>query len=129
MSLVEYLISFKNLRQWCGVHLLRHEHFLPFIHSQREDMRKEIQYFIRFLKEYNIFYIFFDTFTEMRILKEKNAPYQNPIKVIEENDEITERFITRVFLWDDTKQGFGFWYKINREFVRWWKNNVKYLVK
>ena len=86
-------------------------------------MRKEIQYFIRFLKEYNIFYIFFDTFTEMRILKEKNAPYQNPIKVIEENVEITESFITRVFIWDDTKQGYTFWYKINREFVRWWKNN------
>ena len=40
IKLVEYLISFKNLRQWCGVHLLRHEHFLPFIHSQREDRRK-----------------------------------------------------------------------------------------
>lgn len=40
MSLVEYLISFKNLIQRCGVHLLRHEHFLPFIHSQREDRRK-----------------------------------------------------------------------------------------
>ena len=86
-------------------------------------MRKEIQYFIRFLKEYNIFYIFFDTFTEMRILKEKNAPYQNPIKVIEENVEITESFITHVFIWDDTKQVYTFWYKINREFVRWWKNN------
>ena len=30
----------EHLRQWVGVHLLRHEHMLPFIHSQREDRRK-----------------------------------------------------------------------------------------
>jgi len=40
IKLVEYLISFKGLRQWVGVHLLRHEHLLPFIHSQRGDRRK-----------------------------------------------------------------------------------------
>ena len=40
IKLVEYCIHFKNLRQWVGVHLLRHEHMLPFIHSQREDRRK-----------------------------------------------------------------------------------------
>ena len=40
IKLVEYLISFKNLRQWVGVHLLRHWFVLPFIHSQREDRRK-----------------------------------------------------------------------------------------
>ena len=40
IKLVEYLISFKNLRQFVGVHLLRHEHTLPFIHSQREDRRE-----------------------------------------------------------------------------------------
>ena len=40
IKLVEYLISFKNLRQFVGVHLLRHEHLLPYIHSQREDRRK-----------------------------------------------------------------------------------------
>lgn len=40
IKLVEYLISFKELRQWVGVHLLRHNHQLPFIHSQREDRRK-----------------------------------------------------------------------------------------
>lgn len=40
IKLVEYAIHFKNLRQWVGVHLLRHEHMLPFIHSQREDRRE-----------------------------------------------------------------------------------------
>ena len=42
IKLVEYLISFKDLRQWVGVHLLRHEHILPFIHSQRVDRREDI---------------------------------------------------------------------------------------
>ena len=42
IKLVEYLISFKDLRQWVGVHLLRHEHTLPFIHSQRVDRREDI---------------------------------------------------------------------------------------
>ena len=42
IKLVEYLISFSDLRQWVGVHLLRHEHTLPFIHSQREDRREDI---------------------------------------------------------------------------------------
>jgi len=40
IKLVEYLISYKGLRQWVGVHLLRHGFMLPFIHSQREDRRK-----------------------------------------------------------------------------------------
>ena len=40
IKLVEYLISYKSLRQWVGVHLLRHSFMLPFIHSQREDRRK-----------------------------------------------------------------------------------------
>jgi hypothetical protein len=40
IKLVEYLIAFKNLRQWTGVHILRHDFTLPFIHSQREDRRK-----------------------------------------------------------------------------------------
>jgi len=39
IKLVEYTIMFKNLRQWVGVHLLRHLFVLPFIHSQREDRR------------------------------------------------------------------------------------------
>ena len=42
IKLVEYLISFKDLRQWVGVHLLRHEHMLPFIHSQIVDRREDI---------------------------------------------------------------------------------------
>lgn len=40
IKLVEYCIKFKNLRQWVGVHLLRHDFTLPFIHSQREDRRE-----------------------------------------------------------------------------------------
>lgn len=40
IKLVEYLISFKKLRQWVGVHILRHTFVLPFIHTQREDRRK-----------------------------------------------------------------------------------------
>lgn len=39
IKLVEYRISFSDLRQWVGVHLLRHEHSLPMIHSQRVDRR------------------------------------------------------------------------------------------
>lgn len=87
---------------------------------------KQTQYFIRFLKEHDILYVFFDAFTEMRIMNEKNAPYQNPIKVIEENHEITKDFITQAFAWYKTKQGDAFWVKINNKFVRWWNNNVKY---
>ena len=40
IKLVEYTIMFENLKQWIGVHLLRHLFMLPFIHSQREDRRK-----------------------------------------------------------------------------------------
>ena len=40
IKLVEYLIAFKNLRQWTGVHILRHDFTLPFIHTQRGDRRK-----------------------------------------------------------------------------------------
>lgn len=40
IKLVEYRIAFKGLKQWIGVHLLRHPFILPFIHSQRDDRRK-----------------------------------------------------------------------------------------
>ena len=40
IKLVEYRIAFKDLKQWIGVHLLRHPFILPFIHSQRDDRRK-----------------------------------------------------------------------------------------
>lgn len=42
IKLVEYLIQFNDLRQWVGVHLLRHEHSLPFIHSQRSDRNESV---------------------------------------------------------------------------------------
>ena len=39
IKLVEYLISFKDLKTWVGIHILRHPFVLPFIHSQRDDRR------------------------------------------------------------------------------------------
>lgn len=39
IRLVEYKISFKQLKQWVGVHLLRHGFQIPIIHSQRGDRR------------------------------------------------------------------------------------------
>ena len=42
IKLVEYTIMFSDLRQWVGVHILRHEHLLPYIHTQREDRREDI---------------------------------------------------------------------------------------
>lgn len=87
-------------------------------------MRKT-QYLIRFLKEHNILYVFFDTFIEMNARDINNAAYQRCIKVIEENYDIETNFIARAFSWFDTKQGATFWVKINNKFVRWWKDNVK----
>lgn len=43
IKLVEYNIQFKDLKQWVGVHLLRHPFTLPFIHSQRVDRREDIE--------------------------------------------------------------------------------------
>lgn len=43
IKLVEYCISYANLRQWVGVHLLRHEHVIPQIHTQRENRRDIIK--------------------------------------------------------------------------------------
>lgn len=40
IKLVEWLVSFESLKQWVGVHLLRHSFILPFIHSQRGDRRE-----------------------------------------------------------------------------------------
>lgn len=42
IKLVEYTISFKDLKQRVGVHLLRHDYLIPFIHSQRSDRREDI---------------------------------------------------------------------------------------
>ena len=41
IRLVEYDISFENIKQWVTVHLVRHWlGFIPFVHSQREDRRQ-----------------------------------------------------------------------------------------
>lgn len=42
IKLVQYRLSFKDLKQWIGVHLLRHPYVLPFIHSQRPSRREDI---------------------------------------------------------------------------------------
>lgn len=40
IRLVEYDISFENIKQWVTTHLVRHWlGFIPFVHSQREDRR------------------------------------------------------------------------------------------
>ena len=40
IRLVEYDISFEDIKQWVTVHLVRHWlGFIPFVHSQREDRR------------------------------------------------------------------------------------------
>lgn len=41
IRLVEYDISFSNIKQWVTTHLVRHWlGFIPFVHSQREDRRQ-----------------------------------------------------------------------------------------
>jgi len=41
IRLVEYDITFQDIKQWVTVHLVRHWlGFIPFVHSQREDRRK-----------------------------------------------------------------------------------------
>lgn len=41
IRLVEYDISFENIKQWVTTHLVRHWlGFIPFVHSQREDRRQ-----------------------------------------------------------------------------------------
>jgi len=41
IRLVEYDISFEDIKQWVTVHLVRHWlGFIPFVHSQREDRRQ-----------------------------------------------------------------------------------------
>ncbi len=40
IRLVEYDITFEDIKQWVTVHLIRHWlGFIPFVHSQREDRR------------------------------------------------------------------------------------------
>lgn len=43
IKLVQYRVIIRNLRQWVGVHLLRHEHMLPFICSQRNDRNESVE--------------------------------------------------------------------------------------
>lgn len=38
IKVVQWCIDLDELRQWVGVHLIRHEHVLPYITSQRPEM-------------------------------------------------------------------------------------------
>lgn len=56
IKLVQYRIIIKNLKQWVGVHLLRHEHMLPYICSQRNDRNENTEEIVKKVSEelYNI---------------------------------------------------------------------------
>ena len=43
IKLVQYQVIVKNLKQWVGVHLLRHDYILPFINSQRNDRNTSVE--------------------------------------------------------------------------------------
>ena len=47
IKLVQYRVIIKNLRQWVGVHLLRHEHMLPYICTQRNDRNESIEEIVK----------------------------------------------------------------------------------
>lgn len=42
IKVVQYRVIIRNLHQWVGVHLLRHEHMLPYICTQRNDRNGSI---------------------------------------------------------------------------------------
>lgn len=54
IKLVEYKISFKQLKQWVGVHLLRHGFQIPMIHSQRGDRRDLSKEYPKIEEVYNL---------------------------------------------------------------------------
>lgn len=43
IKLVQYRVIIRNLKQWVGVHLLRHDYLLPFICSQRNDRNESVE--------------------------------------------------------------------------------------
>lgn len=46
IKLLEFWIDMDELRQWIGVHLLRHPFTLPFICSQRNDRQKDYESYV-----------------------------------------------------------------------------------
>lgn len=42
IKVVQYRVIIRNLHQWVGVHLVRHEHMLPYICTQRNDRNSSI---------------------------------------------------------------------------------------
>ena len=84
-----------------------------------------LQYFIRFLKEYSILYAFLDEYIEARFEDKYNTTYQMAIKKLQ-RETFTCQFIARAFRWDKTKQGYTFWEITYKNFYRWWnEKNVK----
>lgn len=84
-----------------------------------------LQYFIRFLKEYSILYAFLDEYIEARFEDKYNTTYQMAIKNLQ-RETFTCQFIARAFRWDKTKQGYTFWEIMHKIFYRWWdEKNVK----
>lgn len=55
IKVVQWCIDIDNLRQWVGVHLLRHPFVLPYIASQRsdrvEDKEKQIDMVLSYIKD------------------------------------------------------------------------------
>lgn len=55
IKIVQWCIDIDNLRQWVGVHLLRHPFVLPYIASQRsdrvEDKEKQIEMVLSYIKD------------------------------------------------------------------------------
>lgn len=75
IKLVEYCIAFSQLRQWVGVHFLRHEHTIPQIHTQRNDRRD-------LLEEYPYIKHELDTLEE----EVKNDPDFNPRDLLHQGE-------------------------------------------
>ena len=66
-----------------------------------------LQLFYKFLKDNNIFYLYFKN---IRIREYKHWMIENVNNV---NNMVALNLFTRAFEWESTKEGFGFWEKIN----------------
>lgn len=51
IKVVQYCIDIDNLRQWVGVHLLRHPFVLPYISTQRGDKTNDVEEVLSIIKE------------------------------------------------------------------------------
>lgn len=51
IKVVQWCIDIDGLRHWVGVHLLRHEHVLPYIASQRGDWNDDVEEVLKYIKD------------------------------------------------------------------------------